>query len=403
MAKKKKDLMQGPDVPVGGGVGGAFGERLSMSQPLTQKKKTPAPESLFNQYYTTAGGIEIVNPGQSAESTQVRFQNYQQEQEAADKAARDKAAADAAAAQGLAGTKAGTGGGGATGTSKTSAFTKLRDRLNARGLGSLYDSVVGLIQEDLPDEEFTMRLRETPAYQTRFKANADRVNKGLRPLSEGEYLAIEDSYQNLMRMRGLPESYYSKSGLGQQVGFEKLIASDVSPDELAGRIDLAQEVIDGGGGVIEQIKAYYPEITNGDLLAYVLDPKDSIKAINAKVRSAQIGAEAAAAGLIGNKPEDFIKFKATAESLQGSGTTKAQAKEGFGIIANILPTTQKLASIYGNDQYTQAEAQQEVFGLAGGVQAGQKRRRLASQERAAFSGQVAADATALERGRAGAT
>jgi hypothetical protein len=53
-------------------------------------------------------------------------------------------------------------------------------------------------------------LRQTDAYQKRFAANAARINKGLRALSEAEYLALEDGYQTIMRNYGLPASYYTK-------------------------------------------------------------------------------------------------------------------------------------------------------------------------------------------------
>lgn len=167
----------------------------------------------------------------------------------------------------------------------------------------------------------------------------------------------------------------------------------MSPEELGTRIDLAQEIVDNNPAALEQLKAYYPEVTNGDLLGYVINPKKAIKEISTKVRSAQIGAEASAAklGISAGRAEELYK----------SGVTQAQAKEGFATIANVLPTGQKLAGIYGGEPYDQTAVEQEVFGLAGGIESAKKRRKLASQERAAFSSQVGMAASALEKGRAG--
>ncbi len=66
----------------------------------------------------------------------------------------------------------------------------------------------------------------TEPYKRRFAANAARIGKGLRALSEAEYLTLEDGYQNIMRNYGLPANYYTRGDLGRQEGFEKFIAGD---------------------------------------------------------------------------------------------------------------------------------------------------------------------------------
>jgi hypothetical protein len=278
---------------------------------------------------------------------------------------------------------------------KVSAFDKLKQRLTARNLGSLYDAVVGLVQADLPEEEFTFQLRETPAYKQRFKANSTRIANGLKPIGEAEYLDLEDQFQGIMRKRGLPESYWARTGFGEQEGFDTLIANDVSADELDSRINAAQMVINANPQVMQSLKTYYPEIKDGDVLSYVLNPKAGLVDIERKIRGAQIGGAALSAGLAGTTVGRL-------NELVAAGTTEEEAKRGFQSIANILPETKKLSEIYDSGGYTQAEAEAEAFGLAGGVEAGRKRRKLASQERAAFSGQSGLANTALERGRSGA-
>jgi len=282
-----------------------------------------------------------------------------------------------------------------TTTNKVSAFDKLRERLNARNLGSLYDSIVGLVQADLPEEEFTLQLRATPAYQQRFKANTARIASGLQPVSEAAYLDMEDAYQGVMRQRGLPDTYWKRGPFGEQTGFDALISGDVSPDELDTRIASAQMVINANPQVMQSLKAYYPEVTNGDILSYVLNPKTGLVDIERKIRGAQIGGAALTAGLA-------APGAGRIGELVGAGVSEEQAQRGFQSIANILPESQKLSQIYDSGGYTQAEAEAEAFGLVGGIESGRKRRRLASQERAAFEGQAGLSATAFEKGRAGA-
>lgn len=286
---------------------------------------------------------------------------------------------------------------------RISAFDKLRDRLSARGLGSLYEAVKNLIQEDLPDEEFTLQLRQTPAYKTRFAANDKRVAAGLRPLSEGEYINIEDAYQNLMKQYGLPESYWKPGDLGVQKSFENLIAGDVAATELEDRLQLGKDrVLNANPEIAAALRIYYPEITDGDILAYTLDPKNTINRLRRQVQAAEIGGAAAQAGF--NAPGGAMPIVpgSRAEELAAAGVTGAEAKQGYQTIASFLPTATKLSDIYGQDAYTQKEAEQEVFGLAGMTTAREKRRRLASQERAKFGEQTGLAGTALEKGRAGA-
>lgn len=388
---------------------GAFGERAATEDLPVNKRPAQAPEQVSGPYFTTKTGLEIINPGESAASTQQRTIDQEKEDaDIAEKNKRDKNATDTQPnSTGGSEPAAPNTGGVQPAASKVSAFDKLRDRLTARGLGALYDAVKNLIQEDLPDDEFTLQLRQTPAYQARFAANKKRVAAGLRPLSEGAYMELEDSYQELMRQYGLPQSYWAKDAIGVQKGFEDLIAGDVAAPELEDRLQLAVDrVTNAPASVVEAMRQYYPDITQGDIIAYTLDPKNTINRLRRQVQAAEIGGAAAQAGLrVGGitRAEELATLgKTRAEELAAAGVTGTTAKQGFQTIASFLPTATKLANIYGQDGYTQAEAEQEVFGLAGMTTAMEKRRRLASQERVQFQQQVGAAGSALQKGRAGA-
>ena len=283
-----------------------------------------------------------------------------------------------------------------------SAYSLLFSEFERYGLGALVEPLKKFIEEGLSPAEFTLRLRETDAYKKRFAANAQRVAKGLRALSEAEYIGTEDQYQDVMRRYGMPESYYSKGDLGVQTGFEKFLAGDVSAVELEDRIQTAQNrVINSNPEVAKALKEFYPGISNGDILSYVLDPSNAIEQIKRKVTAAEIGGAAIQSGL-GYKGDTPEAMRARSEELAAAGVNKAQAQEGFGTISGGLQRGSQLSSIYGQDPYTQTTAEQEVFRLTGATEARNKRQKITGLEKATFGGQSGASSTALSRDRAGA-
>ena len=282
---------------------------------------------------------------------------------------------------------------GAAGAEKKSAYDLLYQQFNDLGIGGLVPELKTLIDEGVSPSEFTLRLRQTDSYKKRFAGNAQRIAKGLRALSEAEYVGLEDQYQNVMRQYGLPESYYSRGEMGRQEGFEKFIAGDVSASELEDRIMTAQKrVINANPEVAQALKTFYPGISQGDILAYTLDPSKAIEDIKRKVTAAEIGGAAVRAGL-GTSVAD-------AEYLQRYGVTKEQADQGYQAAAQIVPRASQLSQIYKQDPYTQATAEQEIFNLPGQVEAQRQRKKLTELETATFSGRSGMGA--LARDRAGA-
>lgn len=276
---------------------------------------------------------------------------------------------------------------------RVSAYNLLFSEFKQYGLEALVAPLKSLIEDGISPSEFTLRLRETDAYKKRFAANAQRVAKGLRALSEAEYIGTEDQYQDVMRRYGMPESYYTKGELGIQSGFEKFLAGDVSAVELEDRIQTAQNrVVNSNPEVAKALKEFYPGISNGDILAYVLDPTNAIEQIKRKVTAAEIGGAAIQSGLKTGMTR--------AEELAAAGITKQQAQQGFQTVAEVAPRGGVLSEIYKESPYTQTTAEAEVFGLAGATEASKQRKKLTQLETAAFSG--SAGAGAIARDRAGA-
>jgi len=275
-----------------------------------------------------------------------------------------------------------------------SAYALLLSEFSRYGLEALVSPLQDLIKQGLSGPEFQIALRNTDAYQKRFAGNTERIKKGLTALSPAEYLALEDQYQNIMRNYGLPADYYTKDSLGTQQGFNKLIANDVSAVELEERVLTAQKrVLDAPPEIKSALKQFYPDITNGDILAYTLNPEKGLADIKKKVTAAEIGGAAIGAGLVTDvtRAEELAKFGVTAE----------KAREGYQAAVPIIERGSQLAGFYGESPYTQRTAEEEIFNLTYAPEATAKRKRLTGLEQASFTGQAGTSAGALSRERAG--
>jgi hypothetical protein len=166
--------------------------------------------------------------------------------------------------------------------------------------------------------------------------------------------------------------------------FTKLLTSDVSPTELNGRISTAKQVVDNTDPLVTQQLQQYYGISQGDMIAHVLDPSIATPIIEKQISAAQIGAESARFGT--NVGQGY------AEQLSGLGVTQGQARQGFQSIAQQLPGTQELATRYG--AYAPAgeiggALQSATFGTPGSMTQAQSQaelERLKTQEISQFSG-----------------
>ena len=288
------------------------------------------------------------------------------------------------------------------------AYQRLYDEFNAIGLGALVSDAKDLLMKATSIAGIPDALRNTGAYKTRFSANDARIKAGLKALSPAEYLAKEDAYQNIMRNYGLPASYYTTGLYGKQEGFDKLLANDVSAVELEDRISTAQQrVINSNPEVLSALKSFYPEITNGEILAYTLDPSKGLQDIKKKVTAAEIQGAANIFGLnkitADSTPAQIQAMEARANALAGYGVDKAAAEKGFATVAEITPVASQLAEIYKQTPYTQATAESEVFGTAGADAARKQRKKLTELEKASFSGSSGVGALGRDKGIYGAT
>jgi hypothetical protein len=255
---------------------------------------------------------------------------------------------------------------------RQSAFDVLRAEMDALGLGALVEPLRGLIQKDVSPSEFAVELRQSEAYKNRFIANEGRLKKGLRVLTPGEYLRVEDAYRQTLRTYGLKQ-------FDNDQYVRQFIENDISAAELSDRVATAVQRVQNADPAIGRTLRDYYGIGQTDLVAYVLDPNQQLQKIQRQVAAAEIGVAARKQGL-----EAGVTV---AEQLAAQGITEAQAQKGYATIADILPTSEKLSQIYGTtlEGYGQAEAEQEVFNTLASAQ--RKRQRLVGREIAEFSGQ----------------
>lgn len=259
------------------------------------------------------------------------------------------------------------------------AFVALQDEFNQYGLGTLAPKIFDFIKQGYSSDTISLLLQETPEYKQRFIANQARQKAGLAVLPPSQYLATESAYRQVLQSAGMPVGFYDTPA-----DFTNWIAGDVSPTEVQSRAQEASAVVNANPEVKQAMQQLYG-VSEGDIAAYFLDPSKAEPILRKREQAAEI----AAAGL-----QRGFGLSQYAEQFAAQGITTAQAQQGYSQLAQEFRPMQELAQIYGTT-WTQGEGELSIFAPGtmgpGGQQepasesASQKERRLASQERAAFS------------------
>jgi hypothetical protein len=253
------------------------------------------------------------------------------------------------------------------------------------GIVTLTDEIIRYLKDGYSSDTITLMLQESPEYKKRFAGNQIREKRGLPVLSPADYLAVESSYKQIMNQAGLPPGFYDQPG-----DFAKWIGEDVSPTEIQSRVKSAQTLIDSADpGVRSQFDRYY---TRGDMVAYALDRKRTAEILERQVRASQIGDAVSDAGIRVDRgmAERIADTGIDAQAARVGGAEAQFRRENLGM----------LASIEGDVEYGADEAVRDTF--LNDSRAADTRRRLASQERARFSGSSGLNETSLSRSRGGA-
>lgn len=286
------------------------------------------------------------------------------------------------------------------------AFEGLKTLFTQYGLGSLSSTITAMMEKGLLPAEAATALKYdnsinpatgkpwNDAYRTRFAGNFARTAKGLNAYDEATYLDIENSYEETLRRYGLG-NMISASREENQKKWAGYMANDIASTEFAERIKtVSDRVLTMDPRIKEQFNAYYPSLTNTDLVSYFLDPKETMPMLEAKVAAAEIGAAARQFGLQATQ-------KGMAEELVKLGIDKGTAQAGYETISEFMPRTQFLSQVYDEQgiNYNQTTAEEEQFkGLAS---AKRKRQQLISTEQATFAGSSGTLRTGKQQGNTG--
>jgi hypothetical protein len=191
------------------------------------------------------------------------------------------------------------------------------------------------------------QVRQQPAYETRFAGNEARRRAGLNVLSEGEYVALENTYRQYMRASGLPADFYDSAE-----DLQNLIGNDVSPGELAERVNQGYEAVRfADPTVVSQMQELYG-VGEGELAAFFLDPERATPTLLRRAQAAQIAGGAVQAGMQLTAEE--------AERLAQEGVTEQTARAGVAAIEQAQELFQATTQETGD--FTREEQLGAVFG-----------------------------------------
>ena len=271
---------------------------------------------------------------------------------------------------------------------RQSTIAVMTARFKQYNLGTLAEKIKALAIDGANEATITLQLAETPEYQTRFKANAARLKNNLQVLSPADYLNVEDGYRQVLNSYGLTQ-------FATDDYVSKFIENDTSATEINKRITTAVTRIQNADPSVTTTLRDYYGITAPDLVGFILDPAQNIDVIQKKVSGAEIGAAARAQGLNqGMSAGELAAYKASADRLVAQGVTQEEAQKGYANIADFLPTTEKLGSIYDElPGYNQTDAEQETFNQLASAQ--RKRERLKQTEMGTFGGSSGMNRTSL--------
>lgn len=286
------------------------------------------------------------------------------------------------------------------------AITAVSSLLSSYGIGDLAGPITNAVMKGYSSDTIELIMQDpnssdplAVAFQKRFAANKIRAAAGKPVLSPAEYLNAERSYAQIMKSYGVP-------GLGNKEVYSGFLANDVAATEVADRVGLAVDRFQNADANTKMaLNTFFPMLSQGDVIAAMLNPEQSLPALKRKVQIAEIGGAALTQNIATSlnasvADTDFKNIEGGsigATALAEAGVTKEQAQAGYASIADRLPRAEFLSSISQGDDYTQKQAEQEQFlGLASAKRA---REQLSATEVGRFGGSSGVNKTSLTKGK----
>jgi truncated hemoglobin YjbI len=230
---------------------------------------------------------------------------------------------------------------------------------------------------EISSENLLMLLKEDTRYNAeylkRFAGNAKLKEAGLPTLQDSEYLKAENEYKKIF-------TAYGATSLANQDYYATLIGNRMDAVDVTDRMNTAYARLQASPEVKKAFQTFYSAVSDGDILAAILDPKTQLPILQKKVAAAEIGGAALKQGL-----ETSL---ATATELEGLGVTQAQAQAGYSTIAQALPGYEKLLEMRTGEDIKKADAQAllEESKLKKNARAIQQEQQVIAEEAARFQG-----------------
>ena len=269
--------------------------------------------------------------------------------------------------------------------------------LSSVGVEGLLDSIEAIRKQypKISSEDALLLLkydkRFNEPYLKRFEGNRIRIQKGLPPLDDADYLADEQAYEKTFKS-------YDLNQFANRAYYANLIGENQPPQDVSAKVGLAYDNILKGPS--ENLAALTKFFKISDIVAYALSPDTMLPKMKQTILASQLGGEALRQGLgtsleaatfagaeAAGAPTNVQRGTIGVTSMMQAGITPAQARAAASTVAGVLPTAEKLSSIYakGYKQYGQLEAEKEFY-----LQNAEAKRAgdiLAAREIAEFSGE----------------
>lgn len=191
----------------------------------------------------------------------------------------------------------------------------MQQMLDRYGLGSLATWLSQRITAGASPEQVELELYDRPEFITRFPAIRIRGREGLPPLSVDEYLAYENTMNQMAKAFGTTLTKEQT---------DAMLAANVSASEGQERLGMyAKAVYQSPPEVRNRLETFYG-ISTGDMVGYLTDPKTQLPVLQRRFAAADIAASAMRAGY------DRELSAEQGERLFEAGVTGESALEGFG-------------------------------------------------------------------------
>lgn len=215
--------------------------------------------------------------------------------------------------------------------------------------------------------------RYNAPYLERFAGNAELIKKGLPTLDDSAYLKVEKEYEKIFKS-------YDVGSLANRKTYATLIGNSMDAVDVTSRLKIGYERLKADKNIETAFRQFYPSLSDGDIVAAMLNPTEMLPALERKAAAAEIGGSYLAQGL--------KTSLASAESLAAYGIDKAGAQAGVRYIAQALPRGQFLSEISKETgiNYTQQTAEDIAFKK--NVKAQKEEELLKAKEIGRFGGQA---------------